>query len=56
MSFSESRATICSEVSPSGIVIGVLHHLAFDHGADDVAQAGVLLKLIFAGLEFARAP
>ena len=51
MSLSESRATICSEVRPSGIVTGVLHHLALDHGADDVAQAGILLKQIFAGLE-----
>src|SRR6185437_1382774 len=31
---------------------GMLYHLAVDHGADDVAQAGVLLKRVFAGLEF----
>ncbi len=29
----------------------VLHHLAVDDGADDIAQAGILLELIFAGLE-----
>ena len=51
MSFSESRATICSEVRPSGIVHGMLHHLALDNGADDIAQTGVLLKRIFAGLQ-----
>ena len=37
---------------PFGNRDGMLHHLAFDDGADDVAQAGVLLKRIFAGLEF----
>ena len=31
---------------------GVLHYLAFDHDADDIAQTGVLLKCVFAGLEF----
>ena len=31
---------------------GVLHHLAFDDGADDIAQTGVLLKQVLAGLEF----
>src|SRR5215210_5698269 len=30
----------------------MLHHLAFDYGCDHVAQAGVLLKQVFAGLEF----
>jgi hypothetical protein len=30
----------------------VLDHLALDHGADDIAQAGVLLKGIFPGLQF----
>ena len=29
----------------------MLHHLAFDNGADDVAQTGVLLERIFARLE-----
>ena len=29
----------------------VLHHLAFDDGGDHVAQAGVLLERVFAGLE-----
>ena len=31
---------------------GMLHHLALDDGADDVAQIGVLLEQIFAGLQF----
>ena len=30
---------------------GVLHHLALDDGGDDIAQAGILLKGIFARLE-----
>ena len=29
----------------------MLDHLAFDDGANDIAQAGVLLKRVFAGLE-----
>ena len=42
MSFSSRRATICSEVRPSGDRHLMLHHLALDDGADHVAQARVL--------------
>ena len=50
MSSSRRRATICSEVSPSGIVSDAPRRDR-RHGGDDVAQAGVGFELIFAGLE-----
>ena len=52
-SFSSRRATICSDVSPSGDGEGVLHHLAFDDGVDHVGKLALFGELIFAVLELA---
>ena len=54
-SSSSRRATICSEVKPSGNSELMRHDAALDDGRDHIAQAGMRLELIFAGLEiFAR--
>jgi len=51
MSFSESRVMICSEVKAFRYRDGVLEPPCLRRGANDIAQAGVLLKRVFAGLE-----
>jgi len=41
---------------PLGNGDGMLHHLALDDGADDIAKAGVLLERIFTGLQIRPGP